>query len=209
MSRDGRSFEDPRWFADGKRLLLWRATRRADGALRPELYEWDVARRKVRRLTSDDGLRDADPAPDGRRAVALRCTGGHCDVVTVDFPSGAVRVVAAGDVFTSYARPRWSPDGRTIAVARQRDNRWRIALLDSAGSAPRFADPDDGANRFDPSWFGPTSLVAVSDRSGAPNLERIVNLDRAIAEQATLGWLFSSIASSPLGKISTKRDRGV
>jgi len=173
VSRDGRSFEDPRWFADGKRLLLWRATRRADGALRPELYEWDVARRKVRRLTSDDGLRDADPAPDGRRAVALRCTGGHCDVVTVDFPSGAVRVVAAGDVFTSYARPRWSPDGRTIAVARQRDNRWRIALLDSAGSAPRFADPDDGANRFDPSWFGPTSLVAVSDRSGAPNLERI------------------------------------
>ena len=173
VARGGRSFEDPRWFADGRHVLLWRATRRTDGSFRPELYEWDVARNRVRRLTGGSGLRDADPSPDGRRAVALRCSGGHCDVVTVDLATSAVHLVAAGDVLTSFARPRWSPDGRAIAVARQRDNRWRIALLDSAGGAPRFADPDDGANRFEPSWIGPTSLVVVSDRAGAPNLERI------------------------------------
>jgi hypothetical protein len=173
ISRDGRPFEDPRWLLGGKQLLLWRATRRPDGALRPELYLWDVASRDVRRITTNAGVRNADPSPDGRHAVGLRCPSGHCDVVTVDLTTGAVRLVAAGDVLTSFARPRWSPDGHTIAVALQRDNRWRIALLDSAGGAARFVDPDDGANRFDPSWIGATSLVVVSDRGGTPNLERV------------------------------------
>ena len=173
VARDGRGYEGPRWTADGKRLLLWRATRRPDGTLEPELYLWDVERGNVRRVTKHADVRDGDPSPDGRRAVALRCAGGHCDVVTVDLTGGTVRVVAAGDVLTSYAHPRWSPDGRTIAVALQRDNRWRIAVLDANGGLPRFIDPEDGANRFDPAWLGPSSLVDVSDRGGTPNLERL------------------------------------
>jgi Tol biopolymer transport system component len=173
VASDGRSYEDPRWFPDGRRLLLWRPTRRPDGSLRPELYVWDYARHDLRRLTSHAGVRNADPSPDGTRIAALRCAGGHCDVVVIDVASRRVRVVAAGDVATSFARPRWSPDGAAIAVAMQRENRWRIAVVDSTGSLPRFVDPDDGANRFDPDWIGSTSLVVVSDRSGAPNLERI------------------------------------
>src|SRR5436190_8849626 len=97
VARDGRAYEDPRWLPDGKRVLLWRATRRADGSYRPELYLWDVARRDVHRLTKNEGLRDADPSPDGRRAVALRCPNGHCDLVIVDLRDGLVRPLAAGD----------------------------------------------------------------------------------------------------------------
>ena len=170
---DGRAYEDPRWFPDGRRLLLWRSTRQPDGSLRPELYVWDYARHDLRRLTSAGIVRNADPSPDGSRIVALRCAGGHCDVVLVDLASRRTRTLATGDVATSFARPRWSPDGATIAVAMQRENRWRIALLDTSGGPPRFADPDDGANRFDPDWLGANALVAVSDRAGAPNLERI------------------------------------
>ena len=173
VASDGRSYEDPRWFADGKRLLLWRATRRPDGSLRPELYLWDYTLHDLRRLTNGAGVRNADPSPDGTRVAALRCASGHCDVVVVDVASGRLRTVASGDVATSFARPRWSPDGAMIAVAMQRDNRWRIAVVDSSGGVPRFVDPDDGASRFDPDWIGGSSLVAVSDRSGAPNLERI------------------------------------
>jgi hypothetical protein len=173
VARDGRAYEDPRWLPDGKRVLLWRATRRADGSYRPELYLWDFARRDVHRLTKNEGVRDADPAPDGRRAVALRCPNGHCDLVIVDLRDGLVRPLVAGDLLTSFARPRWSADGRTIAVAMQRENRWRIALISADGALPRFIDPEDGANRFDPSWIGPNSLVVVSDRGGTPNLERI------------------------------------
>jgi Tol biopolymer transport system component len=173
VARDGRGYEDPRWMPDGKRVLLWRPTRRPDGTLEPELYLWDIERKTVRRLTNKADVRDADPSPDGRRAVALRCAGGHCDVVTVDLSTAAVHLVAAGDVLTTYARPRWSPDGKTIALALQRDNRWRIALLEASGSLPRFVDPEDGANRFDPAWLGSSSLIDVSDRGGTPNIERL------------------------------------
>jgi hypothetical protein len=176
VARDGRSFEDPRWFPDGKRLLLWRSTKRADGSQRPELYAWLPEAHRVRRLTTNADVRDADPSPDGRSAVALRCAAGFCDVVLVDLTTGVVRIARKGDVYTSFARPRWGPDGRTIAIALQRDNRWRIALLDtssSADAAPRYADPDDGANRFDPAWLSPNALVVTSDRSGTANLERI------------------------------------
>ena len=173
VAADGRAYEDPRWFPDGKRLLLWRSTRRPDGSLRPELYVWEYARHSVRRLTSNASVRNADPSPDGRRIAGLRCGGGHCDVVVIDVASRRVRVIATGDVARSFARPRWSPDGARIAVAMQRENRWRIAVVDSSGGPPQFADPDDGANRFDPAWIDGRALVVVSDRAGAPNLERI------------------------------------
>jgi hypothetical protein len=173
VARGGRAFEEPRWFADGRRLLISRATRRQDGSLRPDLYEWNVETRSVRRLTKGAGVRDADPSPDGDRAVALRCGGGQCDVVVVTLRTGAMQVIVAGDTIMSYAHPRFAPDGRTVAVARHRDDRWRVVLLDVAGGPPRLADPDDGANRFDPAWIGPATLVVTSDREGTANLERI------------------------------------
>lgn len=176
VARDGRSFEHPRWFADGRRVLLSRPTWRPDGALRPELYEWTPDRHSVRRLTNDANVRDADPSPDGRSAVALRCTGGFCDVVVVDLATGTMRTVRSGDVSTSFAHPRWAPDGRTIAAAMQRDNRWRIVLLDTSmppDAPPQFIDPDDGSNRFDPAWLGPNALLVTSDRSGTANIERL------------------------------------
>jgi hypothetical protein len=198
VARDGRSFEDPRWMPDGRHILLWRPTRRADGSLRPELYSWEYARHSVRRLTRQASVRNADPAPDGQRAVGLRCPGGHCDVVTVDLQSGAVQLVASGDVLTTYARPRWSPDGHTIAVAQQRENRWRIALLDDRGaSSPRFVDPDDGASRFDPSWLNATTLVVVSDRAGAPDLERIDVGGGAAASGALTRVTGAAVAPEP------------
>jgi Tol biopolymer transport system component len=173
VARDGRAFEDPRWFPDGRRLLLWRSTRRPDGSLRPELYVWNYVDGGVRRLTHEESVRVGDVSPDGRSVAALRCRAGRCDVVVIDVASGSSRTVAPGDALTSYARPRWSPDGRTIAVAVQRENRWRIALIDPNEPATRIVDPDDGANRFDPAWLGPEALVVVSDQQGAPNLERL------------------------------------
>lgn len=198
-ARDGRAFEDPRWMPDGRRLLLWRATRRADGSLRPELYEWEFARHALRRLTTRAAVRQPDPSPNGRMAVALRCLAGYCDVVTVDLATERVRVVASGDVFTSYARPRWSPDGHTIAVALQRGNRWRIALLDTAGGASRFVDPDDGANRFDPAWIDARTLVVTSDRGGTANIEWLeVGMTRgASAARALTRVTGAAVAAEP------------
>jgi hypothetical protein len=172
-ARNGRSYEEPRFLPNGRDVLLSRSSVRPDGSLRPDLYLWTVPTGRVRRVTVGASLREADPTPDGRRATAVRCAGGRCDLVMVDLFGGAIHTLLPGSVTTSFYRPRVSPDGRAIAVAVQRDDRWRIALVDPDAPAVRYVDPDDGANRFDAAWTPDGALIVVSDRGGIADLERL------------------------------------
>ncbi|HEX8723786.1 MAG TPA: hypothetical protein VF737_00195, partial [Gemmatimonadaceae bacterium] len=169
----GRGFVDPR-FLPGDRVLVDRLTRQADGALRPDLYAWSVASGGVYRLTVDAGVRDADPSPDGRTALATRCTGGACGVVRVDLRSGAVTPVLAGTPSRSFYRARFAPGARQFVVSVTDGGRWRLAMASVDGSNLHFVGPDDGANRFDAS-FRPSgdTVVYVSDRGGIMNLAQL------------------------------------
>jgi len=173
LARNGRTFDGPRFFADGRRVLLWRFAPRRDGSLRPDLYVWDLSSRKVHRVTHGASLRDGDPSPDGRSAVATRCEGGRCALAQVDLARGAVTTLIDPPVTSSFYRPRFSADGRTIAVSVQEGSRWRLALVDVSTRQLRVVDPNDGANRFDVEWLTPNALVSTSDRGGIPNLERL------------------------------------
>lgn len=173
LAHGGLPYEDPRFLRDGRHLLVWRLASRGDGTLRPDVFEWDAGSGAVRRVTRDAAVREPDPAPDGRSAVAVRCLGGHCDLVRIDLATGAVGTLLAGDVETSYYRPRFSPDGASVAVAVQHANRWRVAVVDASTGALSYVDPDDGASRYDAAWLSPKSLVEVSDRGGIPDLERL------------------------------------
>ncbi|CAA9292304.1 MAG: hypothetical protein AVDCRST_MAG11-199, partial [uncultured Gemmatimonadaceae bacterium] len=169
-------YEEPRFFADGRRVLVSRWTARADGSVRPDLYEWTLRGGRVRRITVGAGVHGADPAPDGRRAAAVRCDFGICDLVAVDLASGRVTLLEAGALDRSYDRPRFSPDGRTVAVAVQERGRWRIRLLDVArpGLVARDLATPDSASRYEPAFTrdGRTLLV-TSERGGVPNVEAV------------------------------------
>ncbi|HEU4989235.1 MAG TPA: hypothetical protein VFT41_05600, partial [Gemmatimonadaceae bacterium] len=113
---------------------------------------------------------DADPAPDGRTALATRCTGGACAVVRVDLTTGAVATVLPGDPARSYYRPRISPDGRRFVVSASDSGRWRLALAADDGGGLRFIGPDDRANRYDAAFAGHDTLVYASDLGGVIDL---------------------------------------
>jgi hypothetical protein len=170
----GRSHEEPRFFADGERILVSRLEPRGDGSLTPDLFVWTYRRRSLRRVTRLAGLRAADPSPDGRTAVATRCARGRCDLVAVDLATGAVTTMIAGSADVSFWRPRYSPDGRRVVVSAQQAGRWRVAVVDVGSRALRFVDPDDGAARYDVAWgAGGRGLVWVSERGGIPNIESV------------------------------------
>jgi hypothetical protein len=145
-----------------------------DGVLRPDLYEWRWREGDLRRLTRGAAIRQADPEPGGNTAVGTRCLGGACDLVRVDLASGEVTLLAAGEPDgIAYASARSAPDGRIVASVRLED-RWRIGLFDREGGFLRTIDPDDGAARFSASFLpGSDAVVAVSDRSGVLDLERV------------------------------------
>lgn len=175
-----RPFHAPRFFADTSRLLVAHDDPLGDGAYRADLYEWNYRTGALRRITHGASLHDADPLPDGRAAIAVRCENGLCDLVRVDLASGNLTVLRRATPSTPYYRPRVSPDGRTAVVATKQDGRWRLALVpvdpavSDGGGESTFLDPDDGANRYDASFVGDGSrIVCVSDAGGIPNIEII------------------------------------
>lgn len=170
----GRAHEHPRFLPDGRHLLVTRLEPTGDGAYRPDLFLWNWQTKALRRLTRGAAIRAADPAPDGRSAVATRCLAGWCDVVRVDLRSGAVATLQTGSPTRSFYRPRYAPDGTWIVAALQEAGRWRLVRLDAATGALRYLDPDDGASRYDAAFLpGGAALVAVSERGGVADLERL------------------------------------
>lgn len=176
---NGRSFGAPRWFSDNRRLLLTRWAPRADGTLRPDLFVWDTETDAVRRVTHGGGIVNADPHPTAEEAIAMRCGGGHCDIARVDVARNTIATVLEGSDERSYYRPRYSPDGSRFAASVADNGRWRIVVADRDGRGVEFADPEDGANRYDAQWLrGSDSLVVVSERGGIANLELLSVPDR-------------------------------
>ena len=169
---NGNAFVYPRWFADNRRVMVTRWTGRADGTVGPDAYIWNTASGAVSRVTKDEGVLQADPSPDSREAVAMRCHQGHCDIVRLYFAIGSITSLMEGNPTRSYYRPRFSPDGQKFVAAMSDSGRWRIVVADRDGKNVRRVGPDDSANRYDAQWtLGSDSLVVVSERGGVPNLE--------------------------------------
>ncbi len=178
--RAGRPFHSPRFFADTSRLLVTHDDPLGDGAYRSDLYEWNYRNGRLRRITRGASIRDADPLPDGKAAVGVRCEHGLCDLVRVNLETGEVVTLRQATPSGPYYRPRVSPDGHSAIVAVQRDGRWRLAVIPIAVTAAdgdgelQFVDPNDDANRYDAAFLpGGRRIVCVSDAGGVPNLEMI------------------------------------
>jgi hypothetical protein len=164
-------YQDPRFFTDG-RVLLWRNTAVGDGSWMPDLYVWDPQRGSVRRVTRRANVQDADPSPDGDTIAGTRCGMGRCDLVLVDAGTGAVTVASEGSDTRSFYRPRFSPDGRTIAVSVHDGAYWRAGLFDVASRALRIVTTG-ARNYFDVSFADDSTLLASADEAGVLNIVRL------------------------------------
>ena len=172
-ARGGMTFAEPRFFHDGKRVLLTALSARGDGASRRDVYVWTWRTGDVRRVTRNAGIRHADVFPDDESAVADRCAGGRCDLVRVDLASGAITVLLRGDRTHVYDRPRVSRDGRLIAFAVQRETGWHVATMPAAGG-PVTMVSDASANEYAPAFArGDSIIVCTSESGGVPNIVRV------------------------------------
>ena len=173
----GRSHEQPRWMPDGVHVLVSRDEPAPDGVTRPDLFLWNTRSGAVRRVTRGASIRQADPSPDGRQAVGVRCHAGVCSLVVVTVQSGAWRVLVAGSPELVWHRPRYSPDGSRIAASYQSGGQWGVAIIEVASGSVRRIVDQGGASRHSP-VFTPSGreLLVVSERGGIANLE-IVPLD--------------------------------
>ena len=77
------------------------------------------------------------PSPDGRTiAASLQDVDGRRKVVLVDTETKALRVLVGGDSADRFD-PSWSPDGRFVVFADDRDGAWAIYAVDVGGGVVR------------------------------------------------------------------------
>jgi class 3 adenylate cyclase/Tol biopolymer transport system component/predicted Ser/Thr protein kinase len=162
------------WTADG-RSLLWTA----HAAAGPEIRRVAVDGGDPQTVLA--GAAAADPAPDGRRlAFCFEDEHGHTGIA-ISRPDGSRReVLLPGEATRAFLQPRWSPDGRRLAVVvhqlgyrTTRD----IGVVDVADGRLRLLT-EDGAQRHahntDPGWTPDGRwIVYASQRNGPMSLWQV------------------------------------
>ena len=140
-------------------------------ALQLDLYLRDGTDGDVRRLTREARASDPDVSAGGQIACILQTIEGRA-VATMAMPAaGALGVPAAitREPGVDYSSPRWSPDGRTIAVERRPgDGPSEIVLLDPAtGAIQKVVTSSPRGRNTAPVWAPDgRTLYFASDREG-------------------------------------------
>jgi hypothetical protein len=134
-----------------------------------DVYLMTVPGFVVSALTSGARARDPELSPDGQRLVVVtnRAQDTQLELITVDKQQ---RALTARDDHSQFSTPRFSPDGRTLAVSVWQHGRRDLWLYGDDGS-PLQRLTADAANDREPRWSADGRwLLFVSDRSGVPNV---------------------------------------
>jgi hypothetical protein len=170
---DGGDIETPRWLPDGSAILFVHRNLDREEMWHRDLYRWTPESGALDRVTRLADVRDADPLPDGRRAVAVRTRDGFSQLVLVELATGAVSALTEPSLVRVYAHPRVSGDGRRVAYIAHGSGNWQLFLRDLDGNGERAVTTPEGANIGDVEWSaGGGDLYATVLRQGFVDIHR-------------------------------------
>lgn len=157
------------WTADGRSLVTSMIDFRDPYRAYSDLYRIDADGGRTR-LTGGARLLQPDVGRNGR-IVAIRSGGGTTVPVILDSAGAAPRELVAASLGVQWAYPRWSPDGRRIAISRWRQGGYYdVVILDNAGRVVAEATSDRAVDTA-PAWSPDGRWVIFSsDRTGIANL---------------------------------------
>ena len=175
-------------------------------ALQSDLYAVAERGGRARRLTHLARAADPDVAPDGRSVVCTIQLADRRALATLQWPADGAYAkpsMLLSETATDYSSPRWSPDGRSIAVERrQLGGPSEIFVVDAAtGRGRAVVSSRDGRN-VTPSWLSPTVILFASDRGGEP-----FNIYSVDLEKGTVRRLNGTGPSAQAPAISPDRAR--
>lgn len=138
-----------------------------------DLFRRDLDTGRVERLTHGLRAREPDLSPDGRRIVFTVNGAGttHLAIADARDITGTTRQLLESERFEQVYTPRFSPDGRTIAISRWQRGGYRDIHLVDVESGRVTEITRDRAQDTGPEWSpdGQT-LYFSSDRTGIANI---------------------------------------
>jgi WD40 repeat protein len=134
-----------------------------------DLYLLDRNSGDVRAITAGQRLQDPDVSPDGTTIVAVRQVAGRGEIATVRLSTSRTEDpstnTVASEVDTQFSAPRWSPDGKQIAVERHPLGALsEVVVIDMTTHAVRVVASDPNARIVTPAWRPDgRAIVAAAD----------------------------------------------
>jgi TolB protein len=134
----------PSWSPTGREIAFT-----SDRGGMPQVYVMDRDGGNVRRLTYDVNFTDSPAwSPRGDRIAFVARTGNGFDVYTCRPDGSEVRLVVSGG---SNENPRWSPDGRHLVFASNREGVRALFVTSLDDRPPRRLDTG-GREASSPAW---------------------------------------------------------
>ncbi len=187
ITRDAIDHEEPRWAPDSSSLIYFTRARAPGDA--GTIWEVSALGGEPRRITS--AVSNGDISRDGRYLVAVRFPNQRLELVTMTREGATVRAQPLEPSIT-YGSPRWSPDGRWIALHRSAaafDE--QVLVAPAEGGDLAIVARSSRLTGF--SWLGDSSGIVYSSAAGSTVLYpptrnlRAVNLDGSNDRQLTFG----------------------
>jgi serine/threonine protein kinase len=163
ITRDPVDHEYPRWSADSSSVLYFSPS--ASGERQGSIWEIPALGGVPRRVVNSVGGADVSPT-DGRLAL-FRLAKEGIQLVTAPTDGSKFDVVAEFPPATYYLYPRWSPDGRWIALQRGDGVRFDVFVAPAAGGEPRQLTHDNNL-MSGLAWLpDSTGIIYSSSRGGS------------------------------------------
>lgn len=155
-----------------------------------DLYQIDLSTKKTQTLTS--GLRAYHPdfSPDGKQIVFVNNLLLGSQLSLLDTTTRETRPLTPAESELQFSNPRFSPDGRSVAVSVWKQGQRDLYLYDLNGKMLRQLT-NDAALDLEPTFSADgKSLVFSSDRNGIFNLYR---LDLASGKSEATSHVFTGL----------------
>ena len=136
-----------------------------------DLFRWDAAEDRLRRLTEGARAREPAVAPDGRTIACAVIQADSSGLGIVPISGGTPDLLIRPENGRQVYTPAWSPDGKTLAYSGRAEAGYRDLFLYHLGSGTHRRLTRDRAMDLDPR-FSPDgrTLFFSSDRTGTYNI---------------------------------------
>jgi Tol biopolymer transport system component len=194
---------NPRWMPDGKSILFTSYEPDTDGFYSPDLFLWTPESGEVRRVTKGAHVKEADPFPDGKRAVAIQSQYGFTRIAIVDLDSGQLDFQTDPAIWKAdYSQARISPDGMNVAYITHEAGRWwlRKEMIGIQNVATLFTIPGEIKKNIVPSfpaWSRTGKQLFVSVAEGGFTNIFVFDLESGALPQKITNTLGAAIAAEP------------
>jgi len=158
------------WSPDGQVLVFSQFDFYRNYSVYNDLYLYDRSRSSLRRLTEGARLRDPDFHPAGHDLIAVENRRGQNRLVLNSLETGAQETLDWIEADITLAHPRWSPDGKRLAVSASKSGQQGLYVIDMAQKkvTPILMDK---ALDLNPTWSPDGKyIVFSSDATGIFNL---------------------------------------